>query len=499
MILLVENDTSYTNDLRAMIAAFYAGEKITGVSPNQVADYNRELFSEFRFVFTALYMEKHSRLRLEENGKVVFTAYINGDYTDKAHFRNKLKLASYRLLSEYSGRELPWGSLTGMRPTKIATKAFGDGLDRDMIIDGYMDAYMVSEEKATLAVDVAERESEILASVDMQRDYCLYVGIPFCPTRCMYCSFAAYPIDMYRSSVSDYIDCLVRELQIISFINRKRRLVSIYIGGGTPTSLEAGQLENLLSAIDANFDLSALREYTVEAGRPDSLSKDKLRVLSRHKVSRISVNPQTMRERTLKLIGRAHTPDDTIRAYQMARSMGDYHINMDLIAGLPGETADDMRYTLSVIEKLAPDSLTVHSLAVKRASELRNQPEILAAAGAPNRDTDKMLRLADEAARRMGLTPYYLYRQKNISGNLENVGYARKPCIYNVLIIEEKLDIFAAGAGSVTRILRTDPETGEVTGIDRAEDVKNVDQYMQRIEDMLERKRSAVERELRFS
>lgn len=496
MILLVENDISYTNDLRAMLQAFFAEEKITGVSPNQVADYNRELFKEFRFVFTALFRDKHTRLRLEEGGKVVFTAYINGDYEDRTHFRNKLKLASYRLLSEYTGRELPWGSLTGMRPTKIATKALNDGLARDEIIDGYMDAYMTSEEKATLAVDVAEREREILSSVDPRYDYCLYIGIPFCPSRCLYCSFTSYPIDMYRTSVSEYLDCLIRELQIISYINRKRRLISIYIGGGTPTSLDAGFLERLLSAVDSNFDLTHLREYTVEAGRPDSLSRDKLKVLSRHKVTRISVNPQTMRDRTLQLIGRAHTSDDTVRAFHMARECGSYHINMDVIAGLPGETPEDMRYTLGVIEKLGPDSLTVHSLAVKRASELRNQTELLREN--THRDTDRMLRLADESARKQGLIPYYLYRQKNISGNLENVGYAKTPCIYNVLIIEEKLDIFAAGAGSVTRVLRMDPESGEVTGIDRAEDVKNVDQYMQRIEDMIERKRTAASHELRF-
>ena len=214
MILLVENDISYTNDLRAMLQAFYAEEKIQGVSPEQVADYKRELFQEFRFVFTALYREQHTRLRLEENGKVVFTAYINGDYENRAAFRNRLKLASYRLLSEYTGRELPWGSLTGMRPTKIASKALKDGLERDEIIDGYMEAYQVSEEKASLAVDVAIREKELLESVDPMRDYCLYVGIPFCPTRCLYCSFAAYPIDQYAMSVREYMDALIQELQI---------------------------------------------------------------------------------------------------------------------------------------------------------------------------------------------------------------------------------------------------------------------------------------------
>ena len=497
MILLVENDTTYTNDLRSMLQAFYAEEKIQGVSPKQVADYKRELFEEFRFVFTALFREQHTRLRLEENGKVVFTAYINGDYEDKPKFRNRLKLAAYRLLSDYTGRELPWGSLTGMRPTKIASKALRDGLERDEIIDGYMEAYQVSEEKATLAVDVAMREREILEDADPRRDYCLYVSIPFCPTRCLYCSFAAYPIDMFRQSISDYLDAIIRELQIISYVNRKRNLVSIYVGGGTPTSLDAGFLDRLLGTIEDNFDFSHLREYTVEAGRPDSINPDKMRVLKKRGVTRISINPQTMRDKTLQRIGRGHTSEDVIRAFRMARELSFDNINMDLIAGLPGETTDDMRYTLGIIEKLAPDSLTVHSLAVKRASELKNQFDELRHTF--HRYTDQMLTLAHEAAGRMKLEPYYLYRQKNISGNLENVGYAKIPCLYNVLIIEERLDIMAAGAGSVTKILRMNEETGEITGVDRVEDVKNVDQYMDRIDEMIERKRAATEGALRFS
>ena len=496
MILLVENNTTYTNDLRAMLQAFYADEKIQGVSPKEVADYKKELFAEFRFVFTALFQERHTRLRLEENGKVVFTAYINGDYEDKAKFRNKLKLASYRLLSDYTGRELPWGSLTGMRPTKIASRALRDGLDRDEIIDGYMEAYQVSEEKAGLAVDVAIREKEILESVDPRTDYCLYIGIPFCPSRCLYCSFTSYPIDMYAQSVSDYLDALIRELQIISYVNRKRRLVSIYIGGGTPTSLEAGFLDRLLQAVEDNFDLSNLREFTVEAGRPDSMNPDKMRVLKRHKVTRISINPQTMRDKTLQRIGRNHTSEDVIRAFRLARELSFRDINMDIIAGLPGENTDDMRFTLGLIEKLGPDSLTVHSLAVKRAAELRSQFDELRHTF--HRYTDQMLVLAHEAAQRMKLSPYYLYRQKNISGNLENVGYAKTPCLYNVLIIEERLDILAAGAGSVTKLLRMNEDTGEILGVDRVEDVKNVDQYMGRIDEMIERKREATEGMLRF-
>ena len=491
MILLVQNDTEYEVDLRAMIAAFFLGEKIKGAKPEEVASYTREMFSDFTLMITALFDEKTTSLRLEENGHVLYTAYVYGDYTNRAKYRNKLKLAIYRLLSNYTGRTLPWGSLTGMRPTKIATSALNKGKIKEEILEYYNYTYDTSHEKAELATKVAMKEQSVMKTVNPLTDYCLYIGIPFCPTRCLYCSFAAYPINEYHAKVDEYVETLKKELRNIAFLNRNRNLVAIYIGGGTPTSLSAEQLENLLTCIKDTFDLDALREYTIEAGRPDSIRREKLEVMKKFGCTRISINPQTMNANTLRVIGRAHTPADIKMAVREARKVGFSNINMDIIAGLPGETISDMQYTLDEIEKMDPESLTVHSLAIKRSARLNERfgeyrDEI-------NKDMDEMLSLAARRASESGMEPYYLYRQKNITGNLENVGYAKKglECIYNILIMEERLDTFAAGAGAITRLLTT--EDGQVTRIDRVENVKNVEEYISRIDEMLERKVQGID------
>lgn len=349
MILLVQNKNEYENDLRAMIGAFFPTVKIRTALPEEVAEYRRSIFGEFSFVVTALYGDTSTILRIEEKGYVKYSAYTYGDYRDRKRYRNRLKRAIYRLLSEYTGRVLPWGSLTGMRPTKIATSALEKGKSREEIEEYYLMTYDTSAEKASLAIDTAESERSIIQSVDPLTDYCLYVGIPFCPTRCLYCSFAAYPIFEYQSRVKDYIEALKKELTFISYLNRNRRLVAIYIGGGTPTSLSADELSELMTCIRDTFDLSELREFTVEAGRPDSINKEKLEVLKKNGCTRISINPQTMNEKTLRTIGRAHTPADIKRAMSNARKAGFTDINMDIIAGLPGEKLEDMEYTLDEI------------------------------------------------------------------------------------------------------------------------------------------------------
>ena len=215
MILLVQNDAEYEVDLRAMIGAFFLGEKVRTAKPDEVAQYDKDMFSQIDIMITALFDEKNTSIRMEEKGRVLYSAYVYGDYTDRKRYRNKLKLAIYRLLSEYTGRTLPWGSLTGMRPTKIASAALEKGKSTSEIVDYYNYTYDASEEKANLATNVAIKEREIIETIDPVTDYCLYVGIPFCPTRCLYCSFAAYPINEYESKVDDYIDTLKQELQYI--------------------------------------------------------------------------------------------------------------------------------------------------------------------------------------------------------------------------------------------------------------------------------------------
>ncbi|MBO5424479.1 MAG: coproporphyrinogen dehydrogenase HemZ [Lachnospiraceae bacterium] len=473
MILLEQNSNEYNNDLRAMIMAFFPGVKIVEKLDDE---------SMPKFVFVARYEEQATSLAILDDFSDMET--IEGDYLDKTTFRNKLKLASYQLLSRYSGRELPWGDLTGVRPTKIAMAELEKGKSFEDAVANYIDTYQVSEGKAKLATKVADFEKGVIASIDRENDYCLYVGIPFCPSRCLYCSFTSYPIALYEKKAAEYIETLKKEIDYISDVYKDKNLVSVYIGGGTPTSISHELLDNLLTHINSSFDMCKCREFTVEAGRPDSITGEKLMVMKKHNISRISINPQTMNDETLKVIGRAHTVEQTKEAFKLARECGFDNINMDLIAGLPGENIDSMKHTLDEIKKLSPESLTVHSLAIKRAANLKQQ---LGEYGdAINQDMDAMLDMVADVATELGMEPYYLYRQKNIGGNLENVGYAKKglECLYNILIMEEITDIIAAGAGASTKVTYH-----KENRVERVENCKSVDDYINRFDEMLERKK----------
>ena len=473
MILLEQNSNEYNNDLRAMIMAFFPGVKIVEKLDDE---------SMPKFIFVARYEEQATSLAILDDFSDMET--IEGDYLDKATFRNKLKLASYQLLSRYSGRELPWGDLTGVRPTKIAMAELEKGKSFEDAVANYIDTYQVSEGKAKLATKVADFEKGVIASIDRENAYCLYVGIPFCPSRCLYCSFTSYPIALYEKKAAEYIETLKKEIDYISDVYKDKNLVSVYIGGGTPTSISHELLDNLLTHINSSFDMSKCREFTVEAGRPDSITGEKLMVMKKHNISRISINPQTMNDETLKVIGRAHTVEQTKEAFKLARECGFDNINMDLIAGLPGENIDSMKHTLDEIKKLSPESLTVHSLAIKRAANLKQQ---LGEYGdAINQDMDAMLDMVADVATELGMEPYYLYRQKNIGGNLENVGYAKKglECLYNILIMEEITDIIAAGAGASTKVTYH-----KENRVERVENCKSVDDYINRFDEMLERKK----------
>ena len=401
----------------------------------------------------------------------------------RSEVKNRLKQTIYGVLSEYTGKCLPWGSLTGIRPTRIAMMMLEEGKGEDEILDTLSRVYLVSDEKGKLALDIAQREKALLDTIHYEDGYSLYIGIPFCPTTCLYCSFTSYPIVSWKKRVGEYLDALEKEIDAAAAISREKVLDSIYIGGGTPTTLEPEELQRLLAKIRASLDLSHLKEFTVEAGRPDSITPEKLKALKEGGVTRISVNPQTMNQETLDFIGRRHTVEQVKEAFAMARDAGFTNINMDIILGLPGEKAGHVCRTMEEIEKLEPDSLTVHSLAIKRASKLS---QWIAENGirALN-NTDEMMQIAAKGAERMGMLPYYLYRQKNMSGNFENVGYARegKYGIYNILMMEEKQTIVACGAGSVSKRVYPDGR------IERSENVKDVSQYIERIGEMIERKK----------
>lgn len=425
---------------------------------------------------------------------------------DKKMRKFLLDKAVYEALAECAGHGLAWGILTGVRPTKLAMQKVEEGMEREAFISWFGQEFYVSGDKAGLAYDIAVREKRVLRGMDLRQGYSLYVSIPFCPTVCSYCSFSSGSLAVWKNMVDDYLEALCRELRCIGSVSGGRRLNTIYIGGGTPAALEAEQLERLLSCIDETFSREYLLEYTIEAGRPDSITREKLQVIRDHRASRISINPQTMQQRTLDRIGRRHSTEEVVNSFLTAREMGFDNINMDLIAGLPGETAEDMKDTLRQIKELAPDSLTVHSLAIKRAAKMGQEKSVLGYVkdleeqmknpAQMAAEVSQMIEAAGEAAEEMELTPYYLYRQKNIAGNFENVGYAEvdKAGIYNILIMEEKQSIVAAGAGAQTKLLLPLPvsvsggRNEKLTTLKRVENVKNIRDYILRIDEMIERK-----------
>ena len=346
------------------------------------------------------------------------------------------------------------------------------------------EVYYTSPEKTRLAIDIAKRERHILRDIDYRDGYSLYVGIPFCPSICLYCSFSSYPYERYGHLAEAYLDALFRDIDATAEIFEGKPLDTIYIGGGTPTTLTADQMDRLLYKLERTFSYEHLKEFTVEAGRPDSITEEKLLVLKRHNITRISINPQSMQPKTLDLIGRRHTVEQTKEAFDLARRLGFDNINMDMILGLPQETAEDVRGTMEELKALAPDSVTIHSLAVKRAARLNLERQNYQAVS--EEEMHRMMEVASGYASDMGLKPYYLYRQKNMAGNFENVGYAKvdKAGIYNILIMEEKQTIAAVGAGASTKLVIT----GE-NRMERVENVKNVEQYISRIDEMIQRKR----------
>lgn len=415
------------------------------------------------------------------------------DYLDRKSVKNEAKRLVYDVMKQQTGKDLPWGTLTGIRPTKIPMSLYErkKPLTDEAVYDYMKNNYYVSDEKIDLSRDIAKREIRILRNIDYRDGYSLYIGIPFCPSTCLYCSFTSYNIDAYKKKVDEYVDSVIKEIDYVANTFKDKKLNTVYFGGGTPTTLTDVQLDKLITKVKDSFDFTYVQEFTVEAGRPDSITREKLQVLKKHGVSRISINPQTMKQETLDIIGRKHTVSQVIDAFNMAREEGFDNINMDFIVGLPNEGIEDVRYTMEETLKLNPDSITVHSLAIKRAARLNMFKDEYKELSIEN--NKEIMSLTAEYAKKMGMKPYYLYRQKNIAGNMENVGYAKEGCegIYNILIMEEKQTIIALGAGSVTKYVYPDGER-----IERVDNVKNVDLYIERIDEMIERKINFFQRVL---
>jgi len=393
--------------------------------------------------------------------------------------RRLVRQTLYDLCRVVTGVHPPWGSLTGIRPTHLMQEAIAQGLGETEAKRYVVDHFDVTAEKADLLWEIAQVQGMLPPPEDRWMD--VYIGIPFCTTRCTYCSFSSGELGKGKL-VEPYLEALFREMDEASRIiaDTGRTLRALYVGGGTPTSLNEDQLKRLLEQMQRYFPGAS--EYTVEAGRPDTITPGKLAAIREAGVGRISINPQTMNDETLRIIGRAHTAQQVIDAYAMAREAGIRHINMDVIAGLPGENVADFARTMEHALRLRPESLTVHTLAIKRSTQLHFEnyrfPTGVEAA--------EMVDLGLRTARQLGMQPYYLYRQKNMAGNQENIGYALPghACQYNVDIMEETSHILALGAGGISK--RVYEDEGH---IGRAPNVANIEHYIARVDEMIQRKR----------
>ncbi len=402
------------------------------------------------------------------------------ELAEKRIHRRQAKNTLYAVLKQATGQHPPWGSLTGIRPTRLVYARMAQGQSVEDAANDLVRRFDVQPHKAQLLRQIVEVQQALPSTDENTVD--VYVGIPFCPSRCRYCSFISAEVGK-GDKLAAYCDALIAEMdatvQMIGQLGLTIR--AFYMGGGTPTVLPPDLLRKVLSA--AKPVLDACDERTVEAGRPDSLDESKLQVLKDMGINRLSINPQTMHDATLRTIGRAHTLQQTEAAYRMARAMGFHHINMDLIAGLPGETPDMFRQTLAWAQGIAPESLTIHSLCVKRSSDMHRWQDSLPAP----RDVEQMVEEGYLAARQMGLRPYYLYRQKHMAGNLENVGYARPgmECLYNVDTMEDNVSVLAVGAGAISKRVTKGREL-----VTRAPNVKEYSHYVSRVPEMLARKRA---------
>lgn len=381
--------------------------------------------------------------------------------------KNGLCHALLHVLTDWTGIEQPWGILTGIRPTKLMHDARRRGLSREETRAMLKHDYLVTDEKIALMERIVERQLTAIPDLDhLQKELSIYIGIPFCPTKCAYCTFPAYDINGRQGSVNSFLGGLHYEIREIGKFLKEHgiRITTIYYGGGTPTSITAEEMDMLYEEMMQSFpNVEQVREITVEAGRPDTITPEKLQVLKKWNIDRISINPQSYIQDTLELIGRDHTVAETITKYELAREQGMNNINMDLIIGLPGEGLEEFEYSLKETERLMPESLTVHTLSFKRASEMTRHRGEAKYKVADREEVGKMMQAASDWTDANGYNPYYLYRQKNILGNLENVGYSipGTESLYNILIIEEIHTILGLGCGASSKWVH--PETGVIT------------------------------------
>ena len=479
MFALNSNVPAFFSDLCDEIRLFMPAKKID--ETDTIPQDGTCIFLRYQkedtdwLVKTALYVD--GQLRAEHSGSAPVRE--ESALIEKKYKKRFLKNAVYELLKTYFKQSPPWGSLTGIRPTKLVRELCAQ-MGREKARGYFQQEFDVSQTKTRLAFDIAERQMPLIAASEAA-DVDIYIGIPFCKSRCSYCSFVSREYGRYTALKDEYLKCLFYEMEQAAKWISPGRVRCIYIGGGTPTALNAQELKALLSHTTACFP--QWDEFTVEAGRADTIDEEKLALILRSGANRISVNAQTTNAQTLKAIGRTYPPEEYQRAFLMARRAGFSCINSDIIFGLPGEQAEMMKKTLEDVTALEPENITVHTLALKNSSYLAEQQDVTYPDA---QSVAQMVEYARDYLEHRGYYPYYLYRQKYMAGNLENVGYARPGfiCKYNIDIMEETTSVLALGAGGISK--RLYPEQNR---IERACNVKDIATYNARIKDMLARKK----------
>lgn len=483
---LILDGHSYKYELESLANMFFHGNR---VRVTQEKDFSGE-----DWIYTGVFPAEGGKLRLEVSTRMDAKRRAETFVGDPAG-KDKDRFCEYHLcrmlylqLVEATGLSLAWGMLTGVRPVRLIYRYRERGMDDRQIREHLHRDYFVSQEKIDLLLRTADKEQQIL-SLSRPESFSLYLSIPFCPSRCNYCSFVSHSIERAKKLIPDYVDLLIQEIAYVAPMVKTLglRLETVYFGGGTPTALTSEQLEQIIRAVAAHFDLSCLREYTVEAGRPDTITRQKLDMLKQNGVTRISINPQTMNDDVLRQIGRRHTTAQTVEAFALARQAGHDNINMDLIAGLTGDDLENFCRTIDQIIALGPENITLHTLSVKRSSRLGQQEK--AFYQQEHQKVSDMLSYAGKQFWQNGYQPYYLYRQKNTMENLENVGYcqAGREGYYNVYIMDETHSIIALGAGGVSKLRQPGGSL-----LHRIFNYKYPYEYISRFDSVLERKKEIL-------
>ncbi len=466
--------------------------KTTGHQLDDAVRQVLQLFFDINADFTVI-----SQLEEENNIYKAAATVIFGDKKAEGNVEKQLfsparkdisdiiKKSVFFACKKLSDMPTPWGVSTGIRPAKTARIMLDEGFSDDEILSYMKDEYFVKENKARLSLLVAKREAELLKNT-LDKGVSIYVGVPFCPTRCAYCSFISQAVKHNQKFLEPYADALVKEIEETAKLAESfgYKAETIYFGGGTPTTLPPAILDKVIKKVKNSFDVSELKEFTVEAGRPDTFSDEMLSVLKENNVRRISINPQTMNQKTLDSIGRRHTVEDTLNAFEMTKKHNFFSINADIIAGLPGETPNDFVKTVKEVCSLKPDAVTVHTMYFKRAAKLIDDFSKLRFAT----HVGEMVDFSHDYLTKNGFLPYYMYKQRNTLGNLENVAFAKKghESLYNIYIMEEIQTIFALGGGGSTKMVKGDK-------IERVFNPKEAADYIKRIDEIIEKKKKAVE------